>query len=208
MRYGPALTRQLELLEERIRDRIPDTLILVEHPAVVTLGRGKTTENLRAAPEELRSRGIDFFEVSRGGDVTYHAPGQLVGYPIFDLTQHGRDVLRFCRGVENALIHSLETFGVAAVAVSGKAGVWAGDRKIASLGISLRHWVTFHGFALNVGVDLAGFRVIRPCGEEPDVMTSMEALLGRPIAMDAVRRRTIEAFGRVFHFEESQAVSI
>jgi lipoate-protein ligase B len=208
MPYGAALTRQLELLEERIRDRIPDTLILVQHPAVVTLGRGKTTENLREAPEALRSRGIDFFEVSRGGDATYHAPGQLVGFPIFDLKQHGRDVLRFCRGVENALMHALETFGVAGVAVSGKAGVWVGDRKVASLGISLRRWVTFHGFALNVGVDLSGFRVIRPCGEEPDVMTSIEALLGRPIAMDDVRRRIIEAFGRVFHFEESRAVSM
>jgi lipoate-protein ligase B len=207
MPYGAALARQLDLLKDRIRDRIPDTLILVEHPAVVTLGRGKTTANLLCAPETLGARGIDFFEVTRGGDVTYHAPGQLIGYPIFDLKQHGRDVLRFCRGIEDALIRTLETFGVAAVAVPGKAGVWVGDRKVASLGISLRRWVTFHGFALNVGVDLAGFGVIRPCGEEPDVMTSVAALLGRPIAMDDVRRRIIEEFGRGFHFVESQDVS-
>lgn len=208
MPYGTALARQHHLLEERIRDRIPDTLILVEHPAVVTLGRGKTTANLRCTPDALRARGIEFFEVTRGGDVTYHAPGQLVGYPIFDLKRHGRDVLRFCRGVERALIHSLETFGITASAFTGKAGVWVGERKIASLGISVRRWVTFHGFALNVGVDLTGFGVIRPCGEEPDVMTSVEALLGRPIAMVNVRRRIVEAFGRVFHFEESQVVSM
>lgn len=207
MPYGEALTRQLELLEERIRERIPDTLVLVEHPAVVTLGRGKTATNLRETPEELRARGIDYFEVSRGGDATYHAPGQLVGYPIFDLRRHGRDVLRFCRGVEAALIHTLAAFGVAGSAVSGKAGVWVEGRKVASLGISLRRWVTFHGFALNVGVDLRGFRVIRPCGEDPDIMTSMEALLGRPIAMDAVRRLTAEAFGHVFHFEKSQTIA-
>jgi lipoate-protein ligase B len=97
---------------------------------------------------------------------------------------------------------------LAAATVPGKAGVWVGDRKIASLGISLRRWVTFHGFALNVGVDLTGFGIIRPCGEEPGVMTSVEALLGRPVAMDDVRRRVVEAFGRVFHFEESQAVSM
>jgi lipoate-protein ligase B len=208
MPYGAALARQLDLLEDRIRDRIPDTLILVEHPAVVTLGRAKTTANLRSTPEALRARGIDFFEVTRGGDATYHAPGQLVGYPIVDLRQHGRDVLRFCRSLECALIQTLETFGLAAATVPGKAGVWVGDRKIASLGISLRRWVTFHGFALNVGVDLTGFGIIRPCGEEPGVMTSVEALLGRPVAMDDVRRRVVEAFGRVFHFEESQAVSM
>jgi lipoate-protein ligase B len=105
--YGEALDRQLALLDLRIRDRIPDTLILVEHPAVVTLGRAKTTANLRATREELRARGVDFFEVSRGGDATYHGPGQLVGYPVFDLRQHGRDVLRFCRKVEAALIATL-----------------------------------------------------------------------------------------------------
>ncbi len=207
MPYGAALARQLDLLEDRILDRIPDTLVLVEHPAVVTLGRGKTTANLRDTPEALRAHGIEFFEVSRGGDATYHAPGQLVGYPIFDLKQHGRDVLRFCRRVEDALIRTVAAFGVSAVAVPGKAGVWVGDRKVASLGISLRRWVTFHGFALNVGVDLTGFRFIRPCGDDPDVMTSMEVLLGRSIAMGDVRRLTIETFGGVFHFEKSQSVA-
>ena len=205
--YGVALKRQIELLEERIRERIADTLILVEHPPVVTLGRGKTTANVLDTPQALRAQGIAFFEVSRGGDATYHAPGQLVGYPIFDLRQHGRDVLRFCRGVEAALSAVLEAVGLRARSVPGKAGVWVGDRKIASLGISLRRWVTFHGFALNVAVDLVGFQVIRPCGEEPEVMTSMEALLKRPVAMGEVRSRVAAEFARVFGFGESRAVS-
>lgn len=205
--YGAVLEQQLALLEERIQGRAPDTLILVEHPPVVTLGRAKTTANLRHTPEELRARGVEFFEISRGGDVTYHAPGQLVGYPIFDLRQHGRDVLRFCRGVETALIGALEGFGLRARSVPRKAGVWIGDRKIASLGVSLRRWVTFHGFALNVAVELRGFQVIRPCGEEPEVMTSMEALLKRPIAMDDVRSRVVAEFVRVFGFGEQRAVS-
>lgn len=195
------------MLEERIQGRVPDTLILVEHPPVVTLGRAKTTANLRHTPEELRARGIEFFEISRGGDATYHAPGQLVGYPIFDLRQHGRDVLRFCRGVEAALIGALAGDGLRARSVPGKAGVWVGDRKIASLGVSLRRWVTFHGFALNVTVELQGFQVIRPCGEEPEVMTSMEALLKRPIAMDEVRSRVAAEFARVFGFGGQRAVS-
>jgi len=205
--YGAVLERQLALLEERIQDRVPDTLILVEHPPVVTLGRAKTTANLRHTPDALRAKGIQFFEVSRGGDATYHAPGQLVGYPIFDLRQHGRDVLRFCRGVEAALSGVLEAVGLRARSVPGKAGIWVGDRKIASLGISLRRWVTFHGFALNVAVDLTGFQVIRPCGEEPEVMTSMEALLKCPVAMGEVRSRVVAEFARVFGFGEQRVVS-
>jgi len=201
------LERQLALLEDRIQGRVPDTLILVEHPPVVTLGRAKTTANLRHTPEELQARGVEFFEVSRGGDATYHAPGQLVGYPVFDLRQHGRDVLRFCRGVEAALIGVLAAVGLGARSVPGKAGVWVGDRKIASLGVSLRRWVTFHGFALNVAVDLRGFQVIQPCGEAPEVMTSMESLLKRPVAMLDVRRLVVAEFARVFGFGEQRAVS-
>lgn len=198
--YATALERQVALLGERIRGGVPDTLILVEHPPVVTLGRAKSAANLRETPQALRARGVDFFEVSRGGDATYHAPGQLVGYPIFDLKQHGRDVLRFCRGVEAALIGTLGAFGLRGRAVPGKAGVWVDGRKIASLGVSLRRWVTYHGFALNVAVDLAGFQYIRPCGEEPEVMTSMEALLQRRIVMDGVRSLVVAEFARVFRF--------
>lgn len=197
--YGTTLARQERLVRERQEGRIPDTLLLVEHPPVVTLGRAKTHANLTVAPEALAARGVEFFEITRGGDVTYHAPGQLVGYPLFDLRQHGRDVLAFCRQVEAALIGVLADFGIAAAGVPGKAGVWVGSRKIASLGISVRRWVAFHGFALNVSTDLAGFGLIRPCGEDAGVMTSMTALLGRAVPMAEVRGRAIRRLAEQFH---------
>lgn len=204
-RFSETLRQQEELVQQRLLGVIPDTLILVEHPPVVTLGRAKQRGNLRLDPEALMARGVEFFEVSRGGDVTYHAPGQLVGYPIFDLRLHGRDVLRFCRGVEAALITALADFGLTTGAIPGKAGVWFGARKIASLGISVRRWITFHGFALNVDTDLSGFEVIRPCGEDPRVMTSMAALLGGPVPMDDVRRAVVAGFTEVFRLAEMTA---
>ena len=205
--FGAVLRQQEELVGQRLLGTVPDTLILVEHPPVVTLGRAKQRGNLRLDPEALQARGIEYFEVTRGGDVTYHAPGQLVGYPIFDLRQHGRDVLRFCRGMEAALIAALGDFGIGAGAIPGKAGVWVGEKKIASLGISVRRWVTFHGFALNVSTDLAGFEVIRPCGEDPDVMTCMAAILGSPVPMDEVRRRVKVRFAETFSLAEGAALS-
>ena len=159
-----------------------DRLLLVEHPPVVTLGRGSHAENIRLRPEELAARGIDCFKVARGGDVTYHAPGQLVGYLVVDLAARSRpDVGRFLRGIEGALIAALSDLGVPARRVPGRTGVFAGsegssgrDRKIASIGIGLRGWVSWHGFALNVGVDLAGFDCIVPCGLADVQMTSVE----------------------------------
>jgi lipoate-protein ligase B len=196
--FAAVLERQETLVRERLAGTIPDTLILTEHLPVVTLGRAKQWANLRLSPAELEVRGIEFFEISRGGDVTYHAPGQLVGYPIFDLRQHGQDVLRFCRGMEAALIRVLADFGLEAKAIPGKAGVWIGEKKIASLGISVRRWITFHGFALNVSMDLTGFDVIRPCGEDPGIMTSMAACLGIPVSMRRVRTRVAARFAEVF----------
>jgi lipoate-protein ligase B len=205
--FAEVLARQEELVRLRLLGAVPDTLILVEHPPVVTLGRAKQRGNLILDPEELRRRGIEFFEITRGGNVTYHAPGQLVGYPIFDLRQHGRDVLLFCRGMEAALIAVLADFGISASAIPGKAGVWIGDRKVASLGISVRRWVTLHGFALNVSTDLSGFEIIRPCGEDPGVMTSMAAILGGPVSMPEVRRQVARQFAEAFHLEEVSALS-
>jgi lipoate-protein ligase B len=199
--FGVTLARQEELVRRRLLGNVPDTLILVEHPPVVTLGRAKRRGNMLLDPPALAARGIEFFEVTRGGDATYHAPGQLVGYPIFDLRRHGRDVLRFCRGMEAALIAALTEFGIAAEANPGKAGVWVGGRKIASLGISVRRWITFHGFALNVSTDLAGFEVIRPCGEDPGVMTSMAAIRGGPVSMAEVRRTVAVRFAETFSLD-------
>lgn len=204
--FGVTLRRQEELVRQRLLGSVPDTLILVEHPPVVTLGRAKRRDNLRLDPSALAARGVEFYEITRGGDATYHAPGQLVGYPIFDLRQHGRDVLRFCRGMEAALIAALAAFDIAAEAIPGKAGVWVRGGKIASLGISVRRWVTFHGFALNVTIDLAGFQAIRPCGEDPGIMTSMAAILGRPLPMDAVRQAVAARFAETFSLAEASAL--
>ena len=182
MPFDDARVRQEETVRQRRAGTCGDRLLLVEHPPVVTLGRGSHAENLRLRPEELEARGIDCFEVARGGDVTYHAPGQLVGYLVVDLAARSRpDVGRFLRGIEEALIAALADLGVPARRVPGRTGVFAGsrgspgrDRKIASIGIGLRGWVSWHGFALNVGVDLAGFDCIVPCGLSDVDMTSVE----------------------------------
>lgn len=190
-RYGDALALQQAAVADRIAGRSPDRLLLVEHPAVVTLGRGTDPANLRLAPDALQARGIDVHEIARGGDVTYHAPGQLVGYPILDLDALGRkDVHDHLRRLEAGLIDALESLGVPAGRVEGRTGVFVDrsrsarpdgpPRKIASIGVGVRKWVTYHGFALNVTTDLAGFDVIVPCGLADVVMTSVAAELGVP----------------------------
>jgi lipoyl(octanoyl) transferase len=176
--YGEALERQRALAEDRIAGRLAeDTLLLLEHPPVVTLGRGTRESSLPLAPELLRRRGIDVFEIERGGDVTYHGPGQLVGYPIFDLAGTGlrRDLHWFLRELEAALIAALAAFGIPGERRERYTGVWTGggSRKIASIGIHVRQWVTWHGFALNVTTDLSAFDLIVPCGIPDVAMTSV-----------------------------------
>ena len=182
--YAEALGIQEAAVRERLAGRSADRLLLLEHPRVVTLGRSTKPENLRLSRDELREIGVEVFEVGRGGDVTYHAPGQLVGYPILDLDALGRrDVHDHLRRLEVALISALEFFGIPACRVPGWTGVFvdrsrsarsAGDeRKIASIGVGIRRWVTFHGFALNVSLDLAGFESIVPCGLAGVEMTSL-----------------------------------
>jgi len=191
--YGEALALQHAAVADRIAGRTPDRLLLLEHPAVVTLGRSSDRANLRAQPEELEALGIELFEVGRGGDVTYHAPGQLVGYPILDLDGLGRrDVHAHLRSLEAGLIDALEELGVPARRVPGWTGVFVDrdrsartsgpERKIASIGVGLRRWVSFHGFALNVSLDLAGFEAIVPCGLHEVEMTSV----ARELAADGI----------------------
>ena len=202
--YGEALELQRTLADERIAGHIPDTLLLLEHPPVITLGRGWKNSSLPIDPDSLRRRGIDVFEIERGGDVTYHGPGQLVGYPIIDLQQHQPDLHWYLRQLEATLITALADFGIRAARREGLTGVWAGTRKIASIGIHVRRWVTFHGFALNVTTDLSPFSLIVPCGI-PDVqMTSIileadERISGSADA--AAREAVIDAFVRVFACE-------
>jgi lipoyl(octanoyl) transferase len=174
MPYGEALEYQRAVARARISGEIAqDVLLLVEHPPVVTLGRASKERHLLASPELLAARGIELFEVERGGDVTFHGPGQLVGYPIIDLKRHRRDLHWYLRTLEAALIDALGQFGIPAERNVGLTGVWTQGRKIASIGVHARDWVTWHGFALNVTTDLSYFDVMVPCGIEAVTMTSI-----------------------------------
>ena len=200
MPYGDALEYQRAVARARIGGEIPhDVLLLVEHPPVVTLGRTSKERHLLASPEMLAARGIELFEVERGGDVTFHGPGQLVGYPIIDLKQHRRDLHWYLRSLEAALIAALGEFGLPAERNVGLTGVWTHGRKIASIGVHARDWVTWHGFALNVSTDLSFFDVMVPCGIEAVTMTSMARELGGNTApMPRVEAAVIDAFATAF----------
>lgn len=201
MPYGDALELQRTIAARRISGEIPeDVLLLVEHPPVVTLGRSSKGANLVASPELLELRGVELFEVERGGDVTFHGPGQLVGYPIIDLKRHKQDLHWYLRTVEQAIIDALEALGIAAGRNTGYTGVWTGGKKIASIGVHARDWVTWHGFALNVTTDLSYFDLIVPCGIQDVTMTSVERELGgvpndiHQLASSALKAAFSEAF--------------
>jgi lipoate-protein ligase B len=173
-RYGETLLLQRELVGRRLADpSLDDMLLLVEHEPVVTMGRGTRATSLSSSKAELERRGLEVFEVERGGDVTWHGPGQLVGYPILDLARHRQDLHWYLRGLEQALIDALDHLGLAAERNPGLTGVWIRGRKIASIGIHVRQWVTFHGFALNVSTDPRAFDAIVPCGIHGVQMTSV-----------------------------------
>ena len=193
--YCEALALQTSLQKERLAGRGRDTVLLLEHPHVITLGRSAKAQNLRVPEAELEARGYAVHRVNRGGDVTYHGPGQLVGYPILDLGARRRtDVHAYVRSLETALIQSLVPFGIAAKSSPGRAGVWLDERrKIASIGVGLRRWCTIHGFALNVSCALERFAPIVPCGLADVEMVSMESLLGKPVPMSDVRERVAAA---------------
>ncbi len=198
--YADALAFQREVARARIAGAIEDdVLLLVEHPPVVTLGRSAKSAHLLASPAYLRQQGVDVFEVERGGDVTFHGPGQLVGYPIIDLKQHRRDLHWYLRQVEQLLIDALSTYGLRCDRNPPYTGVWIGDRKIASIGVHARDWVTWHGFALNVATDLRFFDLIVPCGIQAVRMTSLHAELPdeRP-AVSEVGEHVVTATARLF----------
>ena len=178
--YGEVLELQRSLCRQRIAGEIEhDVLLLVEHEPVITLGRGTRPGSLPVSPSTLERRGVAVFEVERGGDVTFHGPGQLVGYPIIDLRQHREDLHWYLRQLEAGLIAGLASIGIEAGPNPGLTGVWTSGRKIASIGIHVKQWVTFHGFALNVTTDLSYFDLIVPCGIPDVVMTSVSRELGR-----------------------------
>jgi lipoyl(octanoyl) transferase len=200
--YAEALELQRDVARRRITGEIAqDVLLLVEHPPVVTLGRTAKERHLVASPELLRARGVELFEVERGGDVTFHGPGQLVGYPIVDLKRHKRDLHWYLRQVEAALIRAIAEFGVVGERVAQYTGVWTRGRKLASIGVHARDWVTWHGFALNVTTDLSFFDLMVPCGIPDVVMTSLARELGGDVAMPSVEAAVARAFGEVFALE-------
>ncbi|HUI56967.1 MAG TPA: lipoyl(octanoyl) transferase LipB [Bryobacteraceae bacterium] len=197
--YGKALELQQQLIASRKLGTTPDHLLLLEHPHVITLGRNGRVENLLASNEVLGRAGISFHPTDRGGDVTYHGPGQLVGYPILDLREWKRDVGAYVRAIEQTIIDTLAEYGIAAGRIPKLTGVWVGERKIAAIGVHISRWVTSHGFALNVNTDLSYFQYIVPCGLTKPV-TSM-AQLGVPTTLQEVSRRLAAHFGRVFSCE-------
>ena len=210
--YAEALSFQRAVAAARIDRRIDrDVLLLVEHPPVITLGRSTKEGNLLASSKALEARGVELFEVERGGDITFHGPGQLVGYPIVDLTGHKQDLHWYLRQVEEVMIRAVAPFGIVAERNPGKTGVWTRGRKLASIGVHARQWVTWHGFALNITTDLSYFDLMVPCGIADVVMTSVERELleggtreantcfaPSPTLFEDVRGETIRAFGEVF----------
>ena len=192
--YAETLALQESLVEKRARGESPDSLLLVEHPPVVTVGR-------RSKREEIGDPGCPVFEVSRGGEATYHGPGQLVGYPILRLDTRRIGLRGFLRDLEETLIRALADFGIEGRRRDGLTGVWIGDRKVASIGVAVRRWVSYHGFALNVKTEPAAFSRIRPCGLDPSVMTSMVAAADREVCMADVKARVAARFAEVFDLE-------
>jgi lipoyl(octanoyl) transferase len=201
MPYGEALALQRALVEDRRADRIPDTLLLVEHPHVLTLGvRGDGgRSHILATAEALASRGVEIHETGRGGDITYHGPGQVIGYPIIDLKPDRCDVHRYVRDLEDVLIRTASDYGVLAERVDGLTGVWVGVEKLAAIGVRIARWITSHGFAFNVTTNLDYFDLIVPCGIADRGVTSLARLTGRPIDPAEVAERTAEHFANVFN---------
>jgi lipoyl(octanoyl) transferase len=198
--YDEALELQRGLVEARKAGSIPDQLLLLQHPPVITLGAKVRNDrsHVLASEAALDEAGVALFEAGRGGDVTYHGPGQLVGYPILDLRPDRCDVHQYVRDLEQVMIDAAATFGVEAARVPGLTGAWAGRDKLAAIGVRISRWVTSHGFAFNVSTDLAHFDLIVPCGITDRGVTSLSRLLGRDVSVGAVEDAVIEAFAGVF----------
>jgi lipoate-protein ligase B len=193
--YSDALALQEELVQQRDEGRIADTLLLLEHdPAVITLGRGAKEEHVLLSREALALQGIEVHETGRGGDVTYHGPGQLVAYPIIDLKPDRQDVRKYVMALEEVMIRVAASYGISASRVAGLNGAWVGNNKLGAVGVRIRRWVTMHGLALNVSTALDAFDLIVPCGIRDRGVTSLERELTRPVPMPEATDRTIQAF--------------
>jgi len=196
--YPVALALQHTLAQERAAGAIPDTLMLVQHPPVITVGRSGSTLNIRVAAQELHRRGVSVVDVERGGDVVLHCPGQLVGYPLLDLRARGGDLHRYIHDLEEVLLRVLSGYGISAERIPGKTGAWVGGRKIGFVGIAVKRWITLHGFCLNITPDLLLFDLIHPCGMAGVQVTSVAALTAHAVEMVEAAGRTAAAFADVF----------
>jgi lipoate-protein ligase B len=215
MGYHEAWEIQRTCAEQRLNGEIPDTLLLLEHPPTLTLGRSANPENLLATPQELMEEGFALVESDRGGDITYHGDGQLVGYPILNLREppHNGDLHQYLRNLEEVLIQTLKTWDIHAERFPGYTGVWV-DRhtstpaKIAAIGVKASRWITQHGFALNVTTNLSHFQKIVPCGIRDYGVTSLEQILQQPLALEEVLPPVIEAFGEVFGYQMEEVSTL
>jgi len=196
--YSQAYHLQRELLRQRVNDEITDTLLLLEHPPTITIGKSGKLENVLASQAQLAREGVSLFFVDRGGDVTYHGPGQLVAYPIIDLRQRGRDVYKYVRDLEEVIIRTLNDFGIKARRDRNHRGAWVGNEEVAAIGLRISRWVSMHGFALNVNMDLEPFSLINPCGFCDRKATSISNLLSQDIPMETVAERLLAHFSQVF----------
>ena len=208
--YQEALNLQLSLLERRKKREIEDVLLLLEHPHTFTTGRFGKSQHLLTGMEELKRRGINFEAVGRGGDITYHGPGQLVGYIILDLNKLKRNVHKYVRSLEETVILALRDFGIQAERIKGLTGVWVNGEKIASIGVGVKSWITYHGFALNVNTDLSYFDMIVPCGIQGVKITSIKKILGGKddINMSEVETGITRAFSKVFNSKLSDTIFV
>jgi len=206
MDYGKAWDLQRRLWARRVEGTVPDLLLFVEHPHVITLGRRGNRTHLLASPEVLKEKGVSVFHVERGGDVTYHGPGQVVVYPILHLKEHGYRVVRHVEQLEEVIIRVLRDFGIEGKRDALNRGVWVKKDKIASIGVAIKRWVSFHGLALNCATDLSYFDLIDPCGLEGVKMTSMERILGTNVSRDDLHRRMLLYFEEIFerHWETKE----
>ncbi|HEV2705199.1 MAG TPA: lipoyl(octanoyl) transferase LipB [Pyrinomonadaceae bacterium] len=205
LEYGAAYEMQKETERGVKEGRLPDTLLLVEHPHVLTIGRRATRDAILATPDELEARGVSVFETNRGGKMTYHGTGQVVGYPVVNLSPDREDVHRYVRDLEETLMRALRDFGIESFPVKGLTGVHTERGKVAAIGVHISRWVTTHGFALNVNTDLDYFRLIIPCEGEP--VTSMKELLGREVPLREVEDRLVARFSEVFRMTPEETAA-
>ncbi|HUL29029.1 MAG TPA: lipoyl(octanoyl) transferase LipB [Thermodesulfobacteriota bacterium] len=202
--YGKAWNLQHQLWSKRVEEELPDLLLILEHPHVFTLGRRGNRTHLKVSPETLEAMKIPVFHVERGGDITYHGPGQIVVYPLLGLKDYGYRLIRYVDQLEEVIVHVLRDFGIAGEKDPSNRGVWADGDKIASIGVAIKRWVSFHGFALNYETDLKYFDLMDPCGLVGKKMTSMAKILGKKISRKELAERIILRFGEVFNKEWEQ----